>query len=355
MAGGPEKGILMPTHPMMVKARATGNPLIEGEKVTFLWQGKDPPFLIDDLHNWDECPQPMVQIGAMLWSYSLLLASDAYYEYAFVDPRSGERLVDPLNSNRVWNGVNAYNQYLYMPNGSPTPLVRKTSRIAAGIVTHHECETKEYIVGKKRVVYLYQPPVEEPVPLVIVYDGVDYLKRARLNVMVDNLIAANRIKPFAMAMLQNGKQARSLEYACSDSTLGFVSECVLPLAQENLNLLSPGTEPYGVLGASMGGLMSLYTGLRLPHIFAKVICQSGVYILPEFRFVVVDLVNSSPPPAMDIWMDVGRYESLLENNRQMVGLLQDKKYRVNYHEFSGGHNFTSWRNALPLGLEHLFR
>ena len=40
-----------------------------------------------------------------------------------------------------------------------------------------------------RTVYLYHPPVETPVPLLFVYDGYDYLHRARLNVIVDNLIA----------------------------------------------------------------------------------------------------------------------------------------------------------------------
>jgi len=190
---------------------------------------------------------------------------------------------------------------------------------------------------------------------VVVYDGPDYLKRAKLNVIVDNLIAEKRVRPFAMAMVQNGGPARGLEYSCSESTLGFVFECVIPLAQEHLILTPPGGEPYGVLGASLGGLMAMYTGMRLPQVFGKVLSQSGAFILPEHDFVVVDLVRYAPPPKIDIWMDTGRYEWLLDGNREMYTLLREKKYKVKYNEFSGGHNYTSWRDDIWRGLEALFR
>ena len=42
----------------------------------------------------------------------------------------------------------------------------------------------------------------------------------------------------------------------------------------------------------------------------------------------------------------GSLEWLLEGNRQMYALLKEKKYRVKYREFSGGHNFTAWRNDI---------
>ena len=63
--------------------------------------------------------------------------------------------------------------------------------------------------------------------------------------------------------------------ACGESTLLFVAAQVLPLARAHLNLLDPAKHPgaYGVLGASMGGLMALYTGLRLPRIFGHVLSQ----------------------------------------------------------------------------------
>jgi enterochelin esterase-like enzyme len=345
----------MASHPLVVQVRKKGNPIIAGNTVTFIWQGKTAPRLVDDLHNWDEDPQTMQLAGNGVWSYSQPLAVDAYVEYGFVDPKTGTRLPDPLNPNQIWNGVNSFNHYFYMPGSGPSSLIQPVKGIARGKVTRHHVPTSDYLVGSNRIVYLYQPPVKMPVPLLVVYDGIDYLKRVSLNVMVDNLIATKRIRPIAMAMLQNGRQARNLEYSCADSTLGFLSECLLPLAQDHLALTDPKKDPYGVLGASMGGLMALYTGMRLPHIFGKVLAQSGPFLLPDHPSVIVDLVRYLPAPKIDIWVDAGKYEWLLRGNRKMYSLLKEMKFKVTYHEFSGGHNYTAWCNDLPLGLEALFQ
>jgi enterochelin esterase-like enzyme len=344
----------MPTHRLLTMARTLGNPVIEGESATIIWQGATPPLLIDDTHNWDEAPQKMLHTGRGLWHFSIPLPSDGYLEYAFLDPKTGEHLSDPLNPRRVWNGFNAYNHYFYMPQGKPNPLIHPVKGIARGMVTRHLLPTHEFAAGAKRTVYLYRPPVEVPVPLLFVYDGSDYLHRGKLNVIVDNLIAGQRIQPFAMAMVQNGGTARTVEYSCSESTLGLLMECILPLAKQNLNLEPIKHGNYGVMGASLGGSMALFTALRLPQVFRKVLSQSGAFIAPDYQFVVSDLVRYAPSVDIDIWMDVGRLEWLLKGNREMVALLKERNYRVEYREFSGGHNYTAWRNDLSYGLEALY-
>ncbi len=333
----------------------TGNPVIEGKTATFIWQGRTAPRLVDDIHNWEEDPQTMQRIAPGLWSFSMRLVSDAYIEYGFLDPKDGARIADPLNHKRVENGVNEYNHFFYMPRGEPTPLLVRKPRVPGGKLARYQVPTREYVVGPQRSVILYQPPVKEPVPLMVVYDGVDFLKRANLNVIVDNLIAQKRVRPFAIAMIKDGGLARNLEYACSDSTIGFVLDCVIPLAKENLTLTPPGKGNYAIMGASMGGLMALYTGMRLPKLFGKVVSQSGAFMFSEPEPVVVDLVRHDGPADLDIWMDAGRYEPLLKNNRQLYALLTRKNYKAKYHEFSGGHNYSSWRNDIRLGLENLFR
>jgi enterochelin esterase family protein len=208
----------------------------------------------------------------------------------------------------------------------------------------------------ERTIYLYHPPFNDPVPLLIVYDGQDYMQRGKLATMVDNLIADKRIQPIAMAFLPSGGRWRSVEYACSDATLHWVEQIVLPVARDQLNLLdirkSPGS--YGVLGASAGGLMSMYTGLRMPDIFGKVLSQSGVSALDGRDFATVDLVKYKHAHDIQIWMDAGKLEFLLEDNRRMSALLDQKGYNVAYREFSGGHNYTAWRDDVWRGLEGMF-
>ena len=47
-------------------------------------------------------------------------------------------------------------------------------------------------------------------------------------------------------------------------------------------------------------------------------------------------------------------DELLEDNRRMVALLDKRQYNVSYREFSGGHNYTAWRNDVWRGLEEMF-
>ena len=185
-----------------------------------------------------------------------------------------------------------------MPKGEPTPLANVLPGVPRGKVTRHKVETDSMAVGDERTVYLYQPPVKRPVPLVVVYDGPDYLRRAKLATIVDNLIAQKRIRPVALALVQNGGQARVIEYGCSELTLGFIAERVVGLAREHLNLVDINQKPgaYGIMGASMGGLMALYTGLRLPGMFGKVLSQSGAFSFPEHEFITSDLVRYLPKP-----------------------------------------------------------
>ena len=346
----------MKIHPLLEKAKERGNPVIEGKQVTFIWRGKSAPRLIDDLHGWEDNPQKMTRIEKELWGYSMELPADAYLEYSFFEPRSKQRIEDPLNWNTVYNGLGNDNHFFYMPEHSPTPLAEVRKNIPRGKVTQHVVETWMLADDGQRDVYLYRPHVKEPVPLLIVYDGVDYLERAKLNVIVDNLIHEKRIQPIAMAFLQNGGDHRGVEYACSDATVMWLDNIILPLARKHLNLLDIKTQrgAYGVMGASFGGLMSVYTGLRMPEIFGKVISQSGVFESEGRDFADVDLIHARQSREIKLWMDVGRFDSLLDDNRRLQPILQESGYNVAYREFSGGHNYTCWQNEAGIALEKMF-
>ena len=234
---------------LLERARRDGHPLIDGGKVTFLWEGDGAPQLIDDLHYWEEHPQKLTRLSPRLWACSFDLPLDAYLEYAFYDPAAKQRLRDPLNRHRVFNGIGDYNHFFYMPAAGPSPLTRRQPDIPRGSLTVHTVETGMLKFPGTRRIHLYHPPVRERVPLLIVYDGLDYLRRGRLPVIVDNLIAARRIRPLAMAFLPNGGPSRGVEYACSDATLDWIEHEVLPLAERELNLVDLKRHPaaFGVL------------------------------------------------------------------------------------------------------------
>ncbi len=267
-------------------------PLIDGNQAVFVWQGGEAPFLIGDFCNWENGePFKMEEEEPGIWLYRMELPSDAYMEYAYWDGE--EHHLDPFNPKKVSNGMGKFNHYFYMPEGRPTDLTYRHGNIPHGVVTSHRLPTELLLAGKERQVYFYQPPVPDAVPLILVWDGKDYLQRARLPMIVDNLIARGRINPIALALVENGQGSRSAEYACSEATIGFLLQCLFPRLHEHLNLVDPDEQPgaWGVMGASLGGLMALYTALRMPEVFGHVLSQSGAFNRWGFDSIVYDLIE----------------------------------------------------------------
>ncbi len=349
---------------LLQRVHEQGNPVIEGNRAILLWEGENAPLLISDTTGWDEHPKKFKRLAfpprhapaQPVWSVSLTIPRDAYVEYAFLEPNSQEQILDPLNPHFINNGVGSWNNFFYMPETMPSPFSIRRADVRTGTLTRHRVDTWLMQDDGERDVYLYAPPARGPVPLLIVYDGPDYLHRARLTTIVENLIADGRIRPIAVAFLQNARSRRNVEYLCSDATISWLDKEILPLARRHLRLVNVKEKPgsYAVLGASAGGIMAMYTGLRMPEIFGKVLSQSGVFALEGRDFAAVDLVNHRHAHDLKIWMDCGILDDLLEDNRRMSRLLQEQEYNVTYREFSGGHNYTSWRDDLWRGLEALF-
>ncbi len=346
---------------LLERARAEGTPLIDGDKAIFVWHGDQPPLLSGDfaVGDWRSTPLEFEHAGTNLWSRAVSFPRDAYVEYGLFSSLEPERRVlDPFNRRRVWNGMGQYNHWFTMPDYRRSPFVRAGRRFQRGLVTRHWLPNQGLFVGRRRLVYLYQPPVDAVVPLVVVWDGPDYLRRAKLTTIVDNLIAQQRIRPIALALIDNGGKARFIEYMANDVTLAFVLEQVLPLARAHLRLIDIDEQPgsHGVLGASMGGLMALYAGFRLPNIFGHVISQSGAF---QFDYggnemPIFTMVRHTERAPLTIWQNCGLLEWLLYGNRRMHQALRESGRSVTYYEFSAGHNYRAWSDCVHRGLINAF-
>ncbi len=343
---------------LLEQARRGGNPIVEGKIATFVWEGDTPPILAGDFTGWRrDFAATAWRQAAGYWAAAVKLPKDAYIEYALFNADDDDaRVRDPLNRRRVWNGVNAYNHSFYMPEAKPSPLLRVGRGVPRGIVTRYEIESHWISARKKRPLYLYAPPnVTEPYPLLVVWDGPDYLRRGRLTQIVDNLIAQKRIAPVGLAMIDHGGAARLSEYMMNEATLLWLDRFVLPFVRQRLDLSdAPGS--WGVMGASMGGLMALYTGLRVPQVFGNVLAQSGAFQfqVEDRPLPIFEMIRLGERQPIRIWQDVGTLEGLLEANQAMSMLLRSRGYDTRYAEFSAGHNYTAWANSLWRGLAWLF-
>lgn len=342
------------TTSLLERARQDGTPLVDGNTVTLLWQGKKAPSLRGDFTQWHHAPAlELKSVEPDVWIYQTELPADAYIEYAFFDGE--QRLLDPLNKRLTSNGLGKYNNYFYMPGHGISAYAHRSQETPHGLISRFVIEGGKTIAGNRRPVYFYRPPVSQPVPLVVVWDGYDYLRRVRLPVILDNLIAMQRVEPLALVMIHHGGPARIHEYSCCETTLEYLQAFVLPKARQELNLVTT-AGAFGVMGASMGGLMAVYTAFCLPELFGKVYSQSGSFTYGGNEKVIFPLVEKTPRQPLRIYQEAGKFEysGLVSANRRMHQVLTKLGYEHTYQEYSAGHNYPAWRDLVAGGLQWLF-
>lgn len=364
---------------LLERAKTEGTPLLDGRltrngapfvssrgehQVTFVWRGKNPPVLTGDFVHWATdkrdswgTPYYLKKVEPNVWAYSLTFPRGAYVEYDFM--RNGKRVGDRYNARRTPNGIGDTNNYFYVPPGEPSPLLKSSRTVPHGQTTTYTLVVGPMIYGYQRKIHLYQPPTDRPAALLVALDGKDYLRRAKLPILLDNLFAQGKIPPVAAVMVETTPaakgSARTSENAMNEATLIFLLRHVVPFAQKNLNLLNPKKSPgaYGVMGASISGLMAFFTALRAPQTFGKVISQAGSFDLwgsPTGIYPLIEQAQVKPR----VWLDVGEMDFLLGTNRQMFKRLKRLNYDVKYREYYTYHNWVGWRNSLPEALTWAF-
>lgn len=158
-----------------------------------------------------------------------------------------------------------------------------------------------------------------------------------------------------------------------DQYVAFIVETVKPLVDRSFRTLPD--RPYtGIMGSSMGGLISLYAFFHRPDIFGFTGAMS-----PSLWFAngaLFDYIEQAPLTPGKIYLDVGtregagpparaksawrRYPPDESNLRRMAALLESKGYRrghdLLYIEEEGArHRETAWARRLPEALRFLLR
>jgi predicted alpha/beta superfamily hydrolase len=156
-----------------------------------------------------------------------------------------------------------------------------------------------------------------------------------------------------------------------EAYLTFLTETVKPLIDRSFRTL-PDREHTGIMGSSLGGLISLYAFFRYPQAFGLAGAMSPALQLGEDE--TFGFIRAAPCPRGRIYLDVGTREahagkretqgmrressSYLELVRSMRDLLVRKGCRngadLQYVEDQGGiHHESAWARRLPGALRFL--
>ena len=264
----------------------------------------------------------------------------------------GKWITDPLNPNKIDNGVGGENSVLTMPDYKPTQwykdVVKQTdSYLPPAFFPPKEIVIDSKILGDKRKIKVYNPTLpgtksRASLPVLYVQDGSDYIDRARAIQIQYNLVAARKVKPFIMVFID--PKDRMKEYWANDSWANFVANEVVPEIDKHFKTIRT-RDGRALLGASLGGVTSIWTALKHPDVFGRVGGQSNSFWIDDGRVVKELAKLDFSKSKFSFYIDDGTLEGV-DDSHKVVALLKDKGYDVAYVEGEAGHNWTAWRDRL---------
>jgi nicotinamide-nucleotide amidase len=194
-------------------------------------------------------------------------------------------------------------------------------------------------------------------PSVTVYfqDGGDFLDRTGAVALLANLSAQPGLPAFTGVFIPPKDRMR--EYEFLPAYADFVTTVVVP-AVEAWDPVTGGSRTRRVLvGPSLGGLVTLYTALRSPGVFAYAASQSASLWFQDGALVkTLGAPVTDPSLALKLFMDCGTYEDpdMAKYNRLGSEAARTAGHSVVYHEHPSTHDWIAWRNELQPMLRYFF-
>ena len=294
--------------------------------------------------------QPMKKDGNGLWSTTLGPVEPDIYEYTFLV--DGLQIVDPSNAwLKVWLRVSK--NLVEIPGDEP--MFYEEQQVPHGTIHIHKYQSKS--LGVTRELYLYTPPGYETnqdtkYPVLYLFHGFGDTEDAwtgvgRANLIMDNLIAKNKVKPFVIVM-PYGHTPSSPPVMRSIGRYGAFEkdliEDIIPYVRKCYRV-STEQKDRAIAGLSMGGGQSLTIGLGNLDLFGWVGAFSSA--IPEQDLGKLLAKPGSINEKLELlWIGCGRKDFLYEANGKFLERLTAKKIKHVGHITDGAHEWQIWRNYL---------
>lgn len=311
-------------------------------------------------------------MGTDVWYRTYKIPADwtTSYRYEVADSSGTKSLTDRYNKNLIPVGLDtsySYNVFDHLPDSSKLWFFKR-DRVPNGTLTEFSIESK--ILKNTRSVVVYKPvdyDEKKEYPAIVVFDQFLYLERVPMTIILDNLIAANKIPPCVAILIDNQPtERRSKELPLYKPFADFVGLEIMPWAYRNFSISKdPGKTI--VAGVSYGGLASSYIAFYYSNLFGNVLSQSGSYwrgvTLSDTTPRLIEQYKRSEKLPVRFYLDCGLQETtmrtlkninFIERHRYMRDVLKSKGYEIYYQEFQSGHDWSGWRKTLPDGLMVLF-
>ena len=182
------------------------------------------------------------------------------------------------------------------------------------------------------------------------------------------VMAEYKIGKIIIIAVEHADNERILEFNVGNTVLGagqgkkyirFLTDTLKPFVDSNFRT-KPEREHTGIGGSSMGGLVSIFSGIMYPEVFGKLMIFSpSLWVVPKIKLSFLDMEEAEDTR---IYLYAGGDESAtmidhVKNFKKRLlkkDSLKDKmKIRLSINE-QGKHNERYWSDEFPKAIEWLF-
>lgn len=308
----------------------------------------------------------MTKDGDGFWTVTTDTISEGIHYYSLVI--DGVALADPASETFYGMGR--------MASGIEIPS-RNGDFYSLKDVPHGEVRMRRYysnVFHEWRRIYVYTPPDYDenhdkryPVLYLLHGGGEDergWSTQGKTDIILDNLIADGKAEPMLVVMMDGNTGGGGIRGFGERSLMAFENELmrvVVPLVQESYRADTTSGKR-ALAGLSMGGLQTLYTGVKNHNKFSYLgVFSSGWFANnntlsgPQYAFMEQNVTTINKNLKL-LWVAMGGKEDIAyENCKVMLERFDDIGVKYQYSEYPGGHTWPVWRNNLYKFAPQLFR
>jgi enterochelin esterase-like enzyme len=341
--------------------RSAGYPqIMPGSRVAFRTKAPDAQKVQVDLGK----KYDMVKDAEGVWSVTTDSISEGFHYYSLII--DGVAVADPASETFYGMGR--------MASGIEIPF-SGDDYYALKDVPHGDIRIKKYysvVNNSWRQMYIYTPPgydvnTSEQYPVLYIQHGGGEDERGwafqgKTDLILDNLIAAQKAKPMIIVMPDGnfGGGAAFNERALATFE-NEIMKSVIPFVEKNYRVAS-GAKNRALAGLSMGGLQTLYAGVKNSDQFAYLgVFSSGWWAnqpnlsSPQYDFMKANATTINKN-IKSFWVAMGGKEDIAyENCKIMLKKFDELGIKYQYSEYPGGHTWPVWRNNIFNFAQILFK
>ncbi|MES2328783.1 MAG: alpha/beta hydrolase-fold protein [Bacteroidota bacterium] len=301
-----------------------------------------------------------------VWATTTDSISEGFHYYSLLI--DGVALADPASESFYGMGR--------MASGIEIPFAGG-AYYAARNVPHGDTRVKKYFsrtTNSWRQCYVYTPPAYDsnatakyPVLYLLHGGGEDergWSQQGKTDLILDNLIAAKKATPMIIVMMDGNFGGGGMGGFGEQSLKTFENELkqnLIPFIENNFRT-EKGANNRALAGLSLGGLQTLYAGIKNTDMFSYLgVFSSGWFANqptlsdPQYLFMKnnASTINTN---LKSLWVSMGGKEDIAYANcKTMLAKFDEMNIKYQYSEYPGGHSWPVWRNNLFNFAQVLFK